>query len=157
MEENGRQKAEEQKKINTKTMQNIPFHVHAHATLVNLTRFSVRQQAIAHVLEAGIGIHSVIIGIALGVVTSYPSILSLLIALVFHQIFEGVCVCFCICASVCLAFICSLHVCCSFCRVMQKMGLGAAIAQASASLGESVQLLYSLLFLLSPLLTSVSL
>ena len=33
-------------------------NAHAHATLVNLSQFSVRQQAIAHILECGIAVHS---------------------------------------------------------------------------------------------------
>ncbi len=42
------------------------------------------------VLETGIALHSVLIGIALGVSNSPCTIRPLLVALTFHQFFEGV-------------------------------------------------------------------
>ncbi|EIE23671.1 ZIP zinc/iron transport family [Coccomyxa subellipsoidea C-169] len=50
----------------------------------------VRSFAIAQVLETGIALHSVLIGIALGVSNSPCTIKPLLAALTFHQFFEGV-------------------------------------------------------------------
>ena len=44
---------------------------------------------IAHVLEVGILIHSVLVGIDLGVTSHISDTRSLLIALCFHQFFEG--------------------------------------------------------------------
>lgn len=50
----------------------------------------VKAVVIAHVLELGILIHSVLIGIDLGITTDAQSLHSLLIALCFHQFFEGI-------------------------------------------------------------------
>jgi len=44
----------------------------------------------AYVIEVSISLHSVLIGIGLGVLTDYASIEILLIALTFHQVFEGI-------------------------------------------------------------------
>lgn len=44
----------------------------------------------AIVMDASIAVHSVIIGIALGINTSYSSIATLTVAYVFHQGFEGI-------------------------------------------------------------------
>jgi zinc transporter 1/2/3 len=44
----------------------------------------------AYIIEASIAVHSILIGIALGVGTEEPEITSLLIALCFHQFFEGI-------------------------------------------------------------------
>ncbi|KAK6133170.1 hypothetical protein DH2020_033089 [Rehmannia glutinosa] len=49
----------------------------------------VRQRIISQVLEMGIVVHSVIIGISLGAAQSPDTIKPLLIALSFHQFFEG--------------------------------------------------------------------
>ena len=51
---------------------------------------AVRHKALAQVLELGIGLHSVLIGIALGVARDAGSARALLIAISFHQAFEGV-------------------------------------------------------------------
>lgn len=60
--------------------------IHNHGTLVLLTNETQTIGII--VLEAGICLHSVIIGMALSVSTG-SDFISLLIALVFHQMFEG--------------------------------------------------------------------
>ncbi|XP_041992700.1 zinc transporter 1-like [Salvia splendens] len=77
-------------------------HVHTHSThgLVNgaasaapLLDMSVsdlvRQRIISQVLEVGIVVHSVIIGLSLGASESVETIKPLLAALSFHQFFEG--------------------------------------------------------------------
>ncbi|KAE9585006.1 hypothetical protein Lal_00018050 [Lupinus albus] len=75
-------------------------HVHTHAThghshvSVNssedsITSELVRKRIISQVLEIGIVVHSVIIGISLGTATSIDTIKPLLVALSFHQFFEG--------------------------------------------------------------------
>jgi zinc transporter ZupT len=51
--------------------------------------FSFDGNSCVQVLEAGIGVHSVLIGIALGVSKTACALIPLLIALVFHQLFEG--------------------------------------------------------------------
>ncbi|RIA85179.1 Zinc/iron permease [Glomus cerebriforme] len=61
-------------------------HAHAHGTLVLLT--SKAQTIAIIILEMGICFHSVIIGMALSVSTG-SDFISLLVALVFHQMFEG--------------------------------------------------------------------
>ncbi|RGB34153.1 Zinc/iron permease [Rhizophagus diaphanus] len=61
-------------------------HAHAHGTLVLLT--SKAQTIGIIVLELGICLHSIIIGLALSVATG-SDFISLLVALVFHQMFEG--------------------------------------------------------------------
>ncbi|CAB4445925.1 unnamed protein product [Rhizophagus irregularis] len=61
-------------------------HAHAHGTLVLLT--SKSQTIGIIVLELGICFHSIIIGLALSVATG-SDFISLLVALVFHQMFEG--------------------------------------------------------------------
>ncbi|CAI2178870.1 4879_t:CDS:10, partial [Funneliformis geosporum] len=60
--------------------------IHNHGTLVLLTNETQTIGII--ILEAGICLHSIIIGIALSVTTG-SDFISLLIALVFHQMFEG--------------------------------------------------------------------
>lgn len=76
-------------------------HVHTHAThghahgplaatpegLTHLDR--IRYKVTAQVLEVGIIVHSVIIGISLGTSTSLSTIKPLMAALCFHQCFEG--------------------------------------------------------------------
>ncbi|XP_073135041.1 zinc transporter 1-like [Henckelia pumila] len=75
-------------------------HVHAHAThghahgaaIPSHEKSSldlVRQRIISHVLELGIVVHSVIIGISLGASQSCDTIKPLMAALSFHQFFEG--------------------------------------------------------------------
>ncbi|OMO86997.1 Zinc/iron permease [Corchorus capsularis] len=75
-------------------------HVHTHATHGHahgsaspseeegLSEF-IRQRIISQVLEVGIVVHSVIIGISLGASESPDTIRTLLAALSFHQFFEG--------------------------------------------------------------------
>ena len=43
-----------------------------------------------HVLEAGIAVHSVLVGLTIGVGSDAPTVRTLLIALCFHQFFEGI-------------------------------------------------------------------
>ncbi|KAL5713595.1 hypothetical protein ACHQM5_015657 [Ranunculus cassubicifolius] len=49
----------------------------------------IRHRVISHVLELGIVVHSVIIGISLGASDNSSTVKTLLIALSFHQFFEG--------------------------------------------------------------------
>ncbi|CAL0326371.1 unnamed protein product [Lupinus luteus] len=76
------------------------MHVHTHAThghshgSANSSEDSIqseliRKRIISHVLEIGIVVHSVIIGISLGTAASIATIKPLLVALSFHQFFEG--------------------------------------------------------------------
>ncbi|XP_051128692.1 zinc transporter 1 [Andrographis paniculata] len=72
-------------------------HVHTHATHGHAHGAShdpslsdlIRQRIISQVLELGIVVHSVIIGISLGASASIATIKPLLAALSFHQFFEG--------------------------------------------------------------------
>ncbi|KAL3506764.1 hypothetical protein ACH5RR_032146 [Cinchona calisaya] len=65
-------------------------HAHAHASLsIDEDSVSSRYRVISQVLELGIIVHSVIIGIALGASDSPKTIKPLLPALTFHQFFEG--------------------------------------------------------------------
>ncbi|KAG0463641.1 hypothetical protein HPP92_019710 [Vanilla planifolia] len=61
-------------------------HAHGPVTGTSLTRHRV----VSQVLELGILVHSVIIGISLGVSESSSSIRPLVVALCFHQFFEGI-------------------------------------------------------------------
>ncbi|KAL2936072.1 Zinc transporter 1, partial [Bienertia sinuspersici] len=73
-----------------------PTHGHAHGSgleptpqgLSELDR--IRYKVISQVLELGIVVHSVIIGISLGTAESLTTIKPLMAALCFHQFFEGV-------------------------------------------------------------------
>ncbi|KAL0444455.1 UNVERIFIED_CONTAM: Zinc transporter 5 [Sesamum latifolium] len=77
----------------------VPFHTHAthghaHGSL-SLEVDSgetelLRHRVISQVLELGIIVHSVIIGIALGASESPKTIRPLIAALTFHQFFEGI-------------------------------------------------------------------
>jgi len=74
----------------------IPVHHHAghhchdpSAILLLSPDASYRRRIATYILEFGIALHSVIIGLSLGVTPSGPFI-PLLIALCFHQFFEGV-------------------------------------------------------------------
>ena len=49
----------------------------------------VRNGLITHILEIGVAVHSIIIGVALGLLTETSEIRPLMIALVFHQFSEG--------------------------------------------------------------------
>ncbi|KAE9605107.1 hypothetical protein Lal_00036645 [Lupinus albus] len=73
-------------------------HVHTHAThghthgAVSSNEYSsefLRHRVISQVLEIGIVVHSVIIGISLGASESPKTIRPLVAALTFHQFFEG--------------------------------------------------------------------
>ncbi|GBG83867.1 hypothetical protein CBR_g37664 [Chara braunii] len=64
----------------------VDCHEHQHQNCEKLTRNIV----VAEILEYGIASHSVLIGITLGVLTDRSEIRPLLIALVFHQFFEGI-------------------------------------------------------------------
>ncbi|KAF7824409.1 Zinc transporter 1 [Senna tora] len=55
----------------------------------SLTSELIRHRIISQVLELGIVVHSVIIGISLGATGSIDAIKPLLVALSFHQFFEG--------------------------------------------------------------------
>ena len=65
-------------------------HDHVHAPLEFDHGGSVKAAVVAHVLEFGILVHSVLIGVDLGITTDYKTLRSLLIALCFHQFFEGI-------------------------------------------------------------------
>ncbi|KAK8582814.1 hypothetical protein V6N13_069582 [Hibiscus sabdariffa] len=77
-------------------------HVHTHATHGHAHGSAVvpqdsesshhlsRQRVISQVLEVGIVVHSVIIGMALGASQSAKTIKPLVAALTFHQFFEGI-------------------------------------------------------------------
>ncbi|XVF71148.1 hypothetical protein PTKIN_Ptkin12aG0013000 [Pterospermum kingtungense] len=76
------------------------IHVHTHAThghshgSIFLAEGSgsselLRNRVISQVLELGIVVHSVIIGISLGASKSPKTIKPLMVALTFHQLFEG--------------------------------------------------------------------
>ncbi|XP_061336732.1 zinc transporter 1 isoform X1 [Gastrolobium bilobum] len=68
-------------------------HGHAHGSAISsegsMTSEQIRQRIISQVLEIGIVVHSVIIGISLGATESIDTIKPLLAALSFHQFFEG--------------------------------------------------------------------
>ncbi|KAL0307072.1 UNVERIFIED_CONTAM: Zinc transporter 8 [Sesamum radiatum] len=77
----------------------VPFHTHAthgHAhgalslELDSRETELLRHRVISQVLELGIIVHSVIIGIALGASESPKTIRPLIAALTFHQFFEGI-------------------------------------------------------------------
>jgi zinc transporter 1/2/3 len=64
------------------------LHSHHEATLAMMKdkRFKLK----AYMIESSIAVHSVLVGLGLGVLTEIPEIQALLIALCFHQFFEGV-------------------------------------------------------------------
>ncbi|XP_054813813.1 zinc transporter 1-like [Prosopis cineraria] len=71
-------------------------HGHAHGSahhhdveLMITSNEVIRHRIISQVLELGIVVHSVIIGISLGAAQSLETIKPLLVALSFHQFFEG--------------------------------------------------------------------
>ncbi|KAF5477235.1 hypothetical protein F2P56_003897, partial [Juglans regia] len=73
-------------------------HGHAHGSSISSTTSQhgtnsselIRHRIIAQVLELGIVFHSVIIGVDMGASQSVGTIRPLLVALSFHQIFEGI-------------------------------------------------------------------
>ncbi|KAL8478179.1 hypothetical protein ACS0TY_030170 [Phlomoides rotata] len=90
-----RVKAEEGKVVSDEETE-VPIHTHAshgHAHgAVSLSGDTelLRHRVISQVLELGIIVHSVIIGIALGASESPKTIRPLIAALTFHQFFEGI-------------------------------------------------------------------
>ncbi|KAL2248516.1 zinc transporter 5 [Sesamum indicum] len=71
----------------------VPVHTHATHGAVSLESGEtelLRHRVISQVLELGIIVHSVIIGIALGASDSPKTIRPLIGALTFHQLFEGI-------------------------------------------------------------------
>ncbi|KAK1286344.1 Zinc transporter 5 [Acorus calamus] len=67
-----------------------PSHGHAHGSVAGLAAAELmRHRVISQVLELGIIVHSVIIGISLGASESPSTIRPLIAALSFHQFFEG--------------------------------------------------------------------
>ncbi|XP_048228578.1 zinc transporter 1 [Ricinus communis] len=92
----------DEEKANTDDGQHQSGHVHAHSHAVhghedgpvsptqdlNLSEL-IRRRVISQVLELGIVVHSVIIGISLGASQSPETVKPLLAALSFHQFFEG--------------------------------------------------------------------
>ncbi|KAL0301739.1 UNVERIFIED_CONTAM: Zinc transporter 8 [Sesamum radiatum] len=71
----------------------VPVHKHATHGAVSLESGEtelLRHRVISQVLELGIIVHSVIIGIALGTSDSPKTIRPLIGALTFHQLFEGI-------------------------------------------------------------------
>ncbi|GMI77036.1 zinc transporter 1 precursor [Hibiscus trionum] len=68
-------------------------HGHAHGSISMLQRSDsaqlLRHRVVSQVLELGIVVHSVIIGISLGASESPKTIRPLVAALTFHQFFEG--------------------------------------------------------------------
>ncbi|KAK7371797.1 hypothetical protein VNO80_05162 [Phaseolus coccineus] len=64
-------------------------HSHAHASMPSPSTNLLRHRVISQVLELGIVVHSVIIGISLGASESPKTIRPLIAALTFHQFFEG--------------------------------------------------------------------
>ncbi|XP_073525381.1 uncharacterized protein [Phyllobates terribilis] len=64
-------------------------HSHDDATVVGSAEATGRLELIGNVLELGIMVHSVIIGVTLGTAGSLSTIKPLMAALCFHQFFEG--------------------------------------------------------------------
>lgn len=64
-------------------------HAHGSAQVAGSSTEILRHRVISQVLELGIVVHSVIIGIGLGVSESPKTIKPLVAAITFHQLFEG--------------------------------------------------------------------
>ncbi|XP_022145349.1 zinc transporter 8-like [Momordica charantia] len=64
-------------------------HAHGSVEVAGTTTEILRHRVISQVLELGIVVHSVIIGIGLGVTQSPKTIRPLVAAITFHQLFEG--------------------------------------------------------------------
>ncbi|KAK8526100.1 hypothetical protein V6N13_017165 [Hibiscus sabdariffa] len=73
------------------TIENSEYgHGHGHALELNgASSQLLRHRVIAQVLELGIVVHSVVIGLAMGASDNQCTIRSLIAALCFHQMFEG--------------------------------------------------------------------
>lgn len=65
------------------------LHSH-HAASLGVSGKSKEERMKAYVIEISISIHSILIGVGLGVLGDYADIEILLIALCFHQLFEGI-------------------------------------------------------------------
>ncbi|KAM0005699.1 putative zinc/iron permease [Helianthus debilis subsp. tardiflorus] len=68
---------------------NHATHGHAHGSISNLSQVD-RYRIVSKVLELGIIVHSVVIGLSLGASESPKTIKPLVVALTFHQFFEGI-------------------------------------------------------------------
>ncbi|XP_015065436.1 fe(2+) transport protein 1-like [Solanum pennellii] len=68
---------------------NMHFHSHRHGSLLKDGTKLLRYRVIAMVLELGIIVHSIVIGISLGSSNNTCTIKGLVAALCFHQMFEG--------------------------------------------------------------------
>ncbi|KAK1420131.1 hypothetical protein QVD17_21480 [Tagetes erecta] len=64
-------------------------HGHAHGSISSLSQVD-RYRIVSKVLELGIIVHSVIIGLSLGASENPKTIKPLVVALTFHQFFEGI-------------------------------------------------------------------
>ncbi|XP_059295040.1 fe(2+) transport protein 1-like [Lycium ferocissimum] len=71
------------------TVSNGHFHSHHHGSLSKDGTKLLRYRVIAMVLELGIIVHSIVIGISLGASNNTCTIKGLVAALCFHQMFEG--------------------------------------------------------------------
>ncbi|KAH3761897.1 Zinc transporter 4 [Pelomyxa schiedti] len=72
-------------------------HQHQHSGKSKSAEPEAEQEwIVAHILELGVALHSVIIGLALGTSTEVADVRALLIALSFHQFFEGIALGVCI-------------------------------------------------------------
>ncbi|XP_020980592.1 zinc transporter 5-like [Arachis duranensis] len=65
-------------------------HAHAHGFVPSKSSELLRHRVISQVLELGIVVHSIVIGITLGASMSSETIRPLVAALTFHQFFEGI-------------------------------------------------------------------
>ncbi|XP_065850814.1 zinc transporter 8-like [Euphorbia lathyris] len=74
-------------------------HGHSHSVVDSNPSQLLRHRVIAQVLELGIVAHSLIIGISLGASQSSKTIKPLIVALTFHQFFEGMGLGGCICQT----------------------------------------------------------
>ncbi|KAJ0928547.1 putative zinc/iron permease [Helianthus annuus] len=64
-------------------------HGHAHGSISDLSQVD-RYRIVSKVLELGIIVHSVVIGLSLGASENLKTIKPLVVALTFHQFFEGI-------------------------------------------------------------------
>ncbi|KAG6591808.1 Zinc transporter 5, partial [Cucurbita argyrosperma subsp. sororia] len=67
----------------------VGHHAHASAEFVGSSTEILRHRVISQVLELGVVVHSVIIGIGMGVSETPSTIKPLVAAITFHQLFEG--------------------------------------------------------------------
>ena len=78
-------------KTHEESLEKRPEHSHSHGSLLELQGqdWSGKRLAEAYMVEFAVSVHSVFVGLAVGV-SGDESLVPLLIALVFHQLFEGV-------------------------------------------------------------------